>query len=199
VKRGLRKQLFRYELTPQRKWLLSQTRERIARQALHNADLQLCLLHFRELKLSPWLFETGSSIAHARRDQGILWSWALNVWATHLYYQSLSTREFDAGVLPLDVFETICELIETREEWQLANDLSDIYPNGVSRAELIATLRHLYVKRRERGRISAFVQLVSRKGTPDDDLRFVERLVRYCESIAFIDRAYADRLHRRRN
>jgi len=93
-------------MTAQRKSLLSQTRERIAKQALHNTELQLFLLHFRELKLNPWLSETGSSIAHARRDQGILWSWALNVWATHLYYESLPAREFDASLLPIDVFDT---------------------------------------------------------------------------------------------
>jgi hypothetical protein len=141
-------------------------------------------LHFREAKLGDWLYESGSGIAHARRNQGILWSWALNVWATHLYYQNLDRHELNVSVLPLDVFNTIYGLIERRQQWQLEDELSHIYPAGISRTELLATLSHLYEIKREKGGEPAFVQLVSKGGNFEEDIRLVKFLVFYCEDMA---------------
>ena len=178
------KRLFLHDLTPQRKFLLTQTRDRIFRRALRTSDLQLSLLHFREAKLGGWLRESASSIAHIRRNQGVLWSWALNVWATHLYYQNLKRHDLDVSVLPLDVFNTVYHLIDDREEWQLQDELSHIYPEGISKADLLATLRYLYQEKPERGGAPAFVQLVSKKGNFEEDIRLVRWLVLYCEQMA---------------
>ncbi len=164
------KHLFPHELTPQRRFLLTQTRERISRRTLRTSDLQLSLLHFREAKLGGWLYESGSGIAHARRNQGILWSWALNVWGTHLYYQNLDRHELKVSVLPLDVFNTVQGLIERREQWQLEDELSHIYPTGISKTELLGE--------------PAFVELVSKKGNFAEDIRLVKFLVLYCEDMA---------------
>jgi hypothetical protein len=68
------------------------------------------------MHLSNWFWESGSTIAHPRRDQGLFWSWALNVWATHLYYQDLNREEINLAILPQDVFRTIVSLIEKRQE-----------------------------------------------------------------------------------
>lgn len=131
-----------------------------------------------------WLSESASSIAHVRRNQGILWSWALNVWATHLYYQNLDKHALDVSVLPLDVFNTIRGLITNRDEWQVVDELSHVYPQGISKTELLATLDHLYVVKREKGREPAFVRLVSTKGNFEEDIRLVKWLVLYCEPMA---------------
>ena len=178
-------QLFPHGLTPQRKFLLSETRERISRRTLKTSDLQLSLLHFREAKLGgDWLKESASSIAHLRRNQGILRAWGLSVWGTHLYYQNLRRHDLDVSVLPLDIFETVCWLIEDREEWQLQDELDDIFPNGITKLELLATLRFLYQEKNEKGHNPAFVQLVSKGGNPEEDIRLVRRLVLYCEQMA---------------
>src|SRR5437763_1666061 len=150
-------ELFRHGLTPQRKFLLAQTRDRIARGTLRTSDLQLSLLHFREAKLGgAWLRESASSIAHVRRDQGILRAWGLRVWATHLYYENLQKHDLDVSILPLDVFDTIQWLIEDRPGWQLYQDFDDIYPDGFTKEELLATLRHLYREKPEKGGEPAF-------------------------------------------
>jgi hypothetical protein len=178
-------QLFPHGLTPQRKFLLSDTRERISRRTLRTTDLQLALLHFREAKLGgDWLKESASSIAHVRRNQGILRAWGLSVWGTHLYYQNLKRHDLNVSVLPLDIFETICWLIEDREEWQLQEELDDIFPHGITKRELLATLRYMYQEKSERGNNPAFVQFVSKGGNPAEDIRVVRRLVLYCEPIA---------------
>jgi hypothetical protein len=52
------KHLFAHDLTPQRKFLLTQTRDRIFRRTLRTSDLQLSFLHFREAKLGGWLSES---------------------------------------------------------------------------------------------------------------------------------------------
>jgi len=176
--------IFERGLTSQRRHLLRQTRERIRRSSLRTADLQLALLHFREVKLGDWLCESASSIAHATRNQGIFWSWGLNVWATHVFYEFLDKERLDVSMLPLDVFNTVRNVIERRQEWQLEGELSDLYPHGVSKRELLATLDHLYTPRRERGSDPVFAQLVSSGGNAEEDIRLVARLVRYCEPFA---------------
>ena len=176
--------LFPNGLTPQRSYLLRQTRERISRCSLRTADLQLALLHFREMKLGDWLFESASSIAHATRNQGVFWSWGLNVWATHVFYEFLDKERMDVSTLPLDVFNSIREVIDRRPEWQLEEELSDLYPLGISKAEVLATLDYLYTRKRERRSEPVFVQLASKGGNADEDLRLVVRLVRYCEPFA---------------
>jgi hypothetical protein len=178
--------LFRHGLTPQRKYLLAQTRDRISRGILRTSDLQLALLHFREAKLGgSWLWESASSIAHVKRDQGTLRAWGLRVWATHLFYENIDRNNLDVTILPLDIFETICWLIEDRAEWQLQDELDDIYPYGFTKAELLATLRHLYHEKMDRrGDEPTFVQLVSKGGNLTEDIRLVRRLVLYCEPMA---------------
>jgi hypothetical protein len=90
-----------------------------------------------------WVFESGSSIAHTRRNQGVLWSKALDVLTTHLYYQELDPEKVKIDILPLNIFQTIKLLLKEGEERQLANELSDIYPSGISKTELIFTLDHM--------------------------------------------------------
>lgn len=158
--------------------MLAQVRDRISRGTLRTSDLQLSLLHFREAKLGgTWLRESASSIAHVKRDQGILRTWGLRVWATHLYYENLKRNDLDVSILPLDIFDTIRWLIEDRAEWQLQEELDDIYPCGVTKEELLATLGHLYRDKPEKGGEAAFVQLVSRGGNPAEDITLVRRLV----------------------
>lgn len=60
------KHLFAHDLTPQRKFLLTQTRDRIFRRTLRTSDLQLSLLHFREAKLGGWLSESVNPFSSAR-------------------------------------------------------------------------------------------------------------------------------------
>lgn len=179
--------LFKFDLTPQRKHLLAQTRARIHRETLRTSDLQLCLLFFREIKLDDWFWESGSAIAHARRDQGLFWSWALNVWTTHLYYQHLDRNDVNVRILPADVFRTISRHIEKRQEWQLAEELRDIFPSGTTRLELLSTLEHMYSPRLVKGKLpkeDTFLHLVSERGNEDSDLRMIRRLILQCEEQA---------------
>ena len=176
--------LFPHALTPQRRHLLQQTYERIGRRSLRTSDLQLTLLHFREAKLQGWVWECASSIAHVMRDQGIFWAWGLSTWATNLYYQRLDRQNIDVSLLPMDVFTTVRHLIEAREEWQLCDELSHIYPAGVSKVELLATLDHLYREKPEKGGEPAFVQLNSRGGHFREDMHLMRFLVSYCEQMA---------------
>jgi hypothetical protein len=178
--------LFPHALTPQRLFLLKSVRAGISRQTLGTSDLQLALLHFREIGLGDWLWESASSIAHARRDQGTFWTWALNVWTTHLFYQHLKSNEFDVSVLPLDVFNTLIHLIGERSERQLTEDLDHIYPNGITKAELFATLEHMYRPKPEKSKRQepVFVTFVSKGGNYEEDVRLVTFLVRYCEDMA---------------
>jgi hypothetical protein len=148
--------------------------------------LQLSLLHFREAKLGGWLYESASGIAHARRNQGILWSWALNIWATHLYYEHIEKHDLDISRLPLDVFNTIYGLIERREQWQLDEEVSPyIFPSPVPKSELLQTLRDLYVTEKpEKGWEPAFVTLAWRQANFEEDIKLVRWLVLYCEDMA---------------
>lgn len=178
--------LFPHDLTPQRRYLLRRTWENVERGTLRTSDLQLCLLHFREIGLSSWSEELGSAVAHTRRNRGLLWPWALNVWATQLYYNHLDRDRMQLGILPLDIFRTVELLIKGREEWQLAEELSDIYPNGITKSELLATLTHLYSPGKVRGNRwnhPCFVYPVS-QGNANDDLQLMRRIILYCEPIA---------------
>ena len=131
-----------------------------------------------------WLSESASSIAHVRRNQGILRAWGFRVWSTHLYYQNLRRDDLDVSVLPLDIFDTICWLIEDREEWQFQEQFDDIFPHGITKRELLATLRFMYQEKSERDGNPLFVQLVSKGGNFEEDMRLVRRLVLSCEAMA---------------
>jgi len=82
------------------------------------------------------------------------------------------------------VFTTVRHLIEHREEWQLSDELSHVYPEGISKHELLATLDHMYSEKPEKGGESAFVQLNSRKGNLSEDMHLMKFLVAYCEPMA---------------
>ena len=118
--------------------------------------------------------------------RGTFWTWALNVWTTHLFYQHLKSNDFDVSVLPFDVFNTLIHLINKRPEWQLANELNHIYPNGITKAELFATLDHMYRPKPEKSKRQepVFVTLVSKGGNYEEDVRLVRFLVGYCEDMA---------------
>jgi hypothetical protein len=111
-----------------------------------------------------------------------LWSWAPNVWTTHLYYENLSEDSLNVQALPYDVYKTILFLIDNTAEWQLAHDLRDIYPNGITKDDLLATLEHLYSRpRKAKG---TFVFLTSERGNFEEDLQLMRHLVPYCEEMA---------------
>jgi hypothetical protein len=176
------KPLFPHNLTPQKKRLLQRTLQSIYSQTLETSDLQLSLLYFRELKIDDEFWEWGSAIAHGKRNQGLLWSWALNVWTTHLYYKNLSEDSLNVQALPYDVYKTILFLIDNTAEWQLAQDLRDIYPNGITKDDLLATIEHLYSRSRKSK--ETFVFLTSEKGNFEEDLQLMRYLVSYCEEMA---------------
>src|SRR5207244_993009 len=64
------------------------------------------------------------------------------------------------------------------------DELDDIFPYGVTKPELLATLRFMYQEKSEKGGNPAFVQLVSKRGNAEEDIRLVRRLVLYCEPMA---------------
>jgi hypothetical protein len=179
--------LFPRDLTPQRQHLLRTTWRDIEKGVLRTSDLQICLLHFPQCGFKDiWFFESGSSIAHTRRNQGVLWSKALDVLTTHLYYQELDPEKTKIDILPLNIFQTIKLLLKEGEERQVANELSDIYPHGISKTELIFTLDHMYSKGKissKRREDESFVFLVS-QGNATEDLRLMKRLILYCEEMA---------------
>src|SRR5207248_6770783 len=70
------------------------------------------------------------------------------------------------------------------EEWQLQEQFDDIFPYGITKQELLATLRFIYQEKSERDGNPAFVQLVSKGGNVEEDMRFIRRLVLYCEPMA---------------
>ena len=150
------------------------------RRTLQTANLQLCLLFFRELRLDDWFWESGSGVAHPRRDQGLLWSWALNVWTTHLYYKHRKDIEHELKILPMDIFLSVRNRVNRTQEWQLNERLSDLYPHGISKQDILATLDHLYSPgklNRKRQDYPPFLHLVSEKGIPSEDRRMLRRLI----------------------
>lgn len=182
--------LFKHNLTPQRRHLLQEVRRGIRKQTLRTSDLQLCFLHFREAKINNACWEWGSSIAHVKRDQGDIWKKALNIWATHLYFEHLNPNRPKITALSRDVFDTIIGLIQEADEIQLQRDLEDLYPLGVTKEEILATVNHLYssVKPRERRsnpkELEGFVHQISRGGHEREDIELVRRLILHCEQKA---------------
>ena len=180
-------ELFPHNLTPVREHLFRKVRKAIRDQTLQTSDLMLLLLHLREIKLHEDFFEWGSSVAHSRRNRGTIWQDAVDIWATHAYFAQHKSKPPPLKRLPVWLFNSFFLLIDHHSEWQLEKDFGDLFSGKADREELKATLRHLYAppkQKRDATERGSFVFLVHETANSPDDLRFVRRLIKFCDSNA---------------
>lgn len=173
--------IFKHQISPQRRRLLQRFVQQVRTRKLRTEDLMLVLVMLRELTSDDALFEWGSAIAHGTRDQGETWQMTVELWATQIYYRSMSADDIKLTPLPVPVFETIKSYVNYLTQRQI--DLlfeNDIL--GISKQDIVATLDHLYSRGKRRGRRSdpgqAFYFLVSPRGIPDEDRLMLGLLIR---------------------
>jgi hypothetical protein len=176
--------LFPKNVTPQRQYLIRRFASFVRSRSLRSADVQAIFVHFRETENDETFKEWGSSVAHVRRDQGLVWKSAAAIWATHTYYSNLNPEEVSINALPSDIFFTIRQHLEHLSDFEIRTEFRDIFPSGISRAELLATLDHMYcVSAFEAGRKGrphvrdAFFHLYQKSGIDPRDRAWITRLV----------------------
>lgn len=159
----------------------------VRNRTLHTSSLQLMFLQLREILKSGEFWELGSSVAHARRDQGHFWKEAISIWATNQYYENLDPRDVRIDQLPLDIFLAISKLVKNLDEKQLSDLLRNVFPHGITKREVFQTLHYLYAEPKKKGKLrekEAFVYLIDPKGVSLEDKRLVANLVVEARSIA---------------
>jgi len=178
--------LFPNNLTPSRDYLVRTVRRGIRDRTLRTTDLMLLIVHLREIGFDDVFFEWGSSVAHTRRNRGVLWKSAVDIWATHVYFSTVDWNNIDLRKLPIPLFEMFFWILDFLTNWQFRNDFIDLYPQEITRDEAKQTLNYLYGAPRQKDRRrpdeqSGFVLLVNEKTSDARDLAFVRRLIRLCE------------------
>lgn len=177
--------IFPNDLTPQRRYIVSQFVGAVRDRKLSSTDLQFILVHFRETEASFEFWEWGSAVAHVRRNQGWLWESAVAIWATHVYYSNLDYLNIQIDPLPIDIFHTVRHYLENTSESNLRAEFDDLFTSGAPRTELLATLDHLYAvpKKNQRER-KAFYHLMSKGGITDEDRAMIRRIIVAVEDYA---------------
>lgn len=173
--------IFPGNLTPHRRFFVSKFVDAVRKRTLTTADVQLIFIHFRETTKGFEFQEWGSSVAHAKRNQGWIWRSAIEIWSTHVYYTNLDRTNFRIDLLPSDIFHTVRNYLEDTYESNL------IYLFDAPRSELIATLDHLYSAPNEKKRgdeKSAFYQLSSKRGVTKEDEAMIRRIILSVEDYA---------------
>lgn len=171
--------------TPQVQRLLKRFVQSVKNRTLRTEQLKLVFLHFRETGATGEFWEWGSSVAHCGRDQGLLWEASVAFWATDRFYKNLDPRDAKIGPLPQDIIYEVQSYIERTPEWELSDLLDDIFPVGISKAEILAIIEHYYTRGKysRRNRVnSIFFHLYGsgsdgKAGIDPVDVAMIKRLV----------------------
>ncbi len=164
---------------------------RLASGELRTPDLRSAMMIFRQRSgRESALVEWADSIAHQKRNRGVLFDAVANLWievfGVNAFFRSPGNRDEPPEQIPAIVFNKLVELVQSPAFGKGDAGVKFLYPEGCPAEEIVASLRYMYQQRRrskkEDARPSDPFRLVSKEDVNPDDLHLMRYLSELLEN-----------------